>query len=52
VPRAVHGFAESLIRLVTRRQEKEYLPRPEDGAMDRFSRDGYKSTDTAISPTR
>ncbi len=50
VPRAVHGFAESLIRLVTRRQEKEYLPRPEDGAVDRFSRDGYKSTDTAIIP--
>lgn len=50
VPRAVHGFAESLIRLVTRRQEKEYLPRPEDGVLDRFSRDGFKSTETAIVP--
>ncbi len=50
VPRAVHRFAEDLIRQVTRRQEKEYLPRPEDGAIDRFSRDGFKSTETAIVP--
>jgi superfamily I DNA/RNA helicase len=50
VPRAVHGFAESLIRLVARRQEKEYLPRPEDGAIDHFARDGYNSTETAIVP--
>ena len=50
VPRVVHGFAEALIRLVTRRQEKEYLPRPEDGALDRFSRDGYKGPETAIVP--
>lgn len=50
VPRAVHGFAESLIHQVTRRQEKEYLPRPEAGALDRFSRDGYKRTETAIVP--
>ena len=31
VPRAVHRLAENLIQQVTRRQEKEYLPRPEDG---------------------
>jgi superfamily I DNA/RNA helicase len=32
VPRAVHRFAEEMIRRVTRRQPKEYLPRPEDGS--------------------
>lgn len=32
VPRAVHTAADKLIRQVTRRQEKVYLPRPEDGA--------------------
>ncbi|MGA2773184.1 MAG: ATP-dependent helicase [Bryobacteraceae bacterium] len=50
VPRAVHRFAEEMIRRVTRRQPKEYLPRPEDGALDRFSRDGYKRTEIAIVP--
>jgi superfamily I DNA/RNA helicase len=48
VPRAVHRFAESLIHQVTRRQEKEYLPRPEDGSLDRLSRDGYKRPEFAI----
>jgi superfamily I DNA/RNA helicase len=51
VPRVVHGFAESLIHQVARRQEKEYLPRPEDGAVDRFSRDGYLRTEYAILQT-
>jgi DNA helicase-2/ATP-dependent DNA helicase PcrA len=32
VPRAVHAVADRLIRQVTRRQEKVYLPRPADGA--------------------
>lgn len=32
VPRAVHAAADKFIRQVTRRQEKAYLPRPEDGA--------------------
>jgi superfamily I DNA/RNA helicase len=50
VPRAVHRFAEDLIRRVSRRQPKEYLPRPEDGALERFARDGYKRTETAIIP--
>lgn len=31
VPRAVHAAANRLIRQVTRRQEKDYLPRPADG---------------------
>ena len=31
VPRAVHAAANRLIRQVTRRQEKPYLPRPADG---------------------
>ncbi len=51
VPRAVHQFAESLIHQVTRRQEKEYLPRPEDGALDRLTRDGYLRTEYAILKT-
>jgi len=51
VPRAVHRLAEALIRTVTRRQPKEYLPRPEDGALDRFRRDGYLHTDLAILKT-
>ena len=51
VPRAVHRFAEDLIHKVTRRQEKEYLPRPADGALDRFSRDGYLRTEYAILKT-
>jgi len=50
VPRAVHRLAEEMIRRVARRQQKEYLPRPEDGALDRFSRDGYKRTEIAIVP--
>jgi superfamily I DNA/RNA helicase len=51
VPRAVHAFAESLIGQVGRRQNKEYLPRPENGALDRFARDGYKRIDLAILKT-
>jgi len=38
VPRAVHRFAEALIRKVTLRQPKEYLPRAEDGALERLSK--------------
>jgi ATP-dependent DNA helicase UvrD/PcrA len=38
VPRAVHRFAEELIHTVQVRQPKEYLPRPEDGALDRLSK--------------
>jgi DNA helicase-2/ATP-dependent DNA helicase PcrA len=51
VPRAVHRFAEELIGRVSRRQPKEYLPRPEEGEFDRFSRDGYLHTDYAILKT-
>jgi DNA helicase-2/ATP-dependent DNA helicase PcrA len=51
VPRSVHAFAESLIRQVSRRQEKQYLPRPEEGALDRFSRDGYNRVDGEILKT-
>lgn len=51
VPRLVHQCAEGLIHRVTRRQEKEYLPRPEDGAIHRFSRDGYQRSEYAILKT-
>jgi DNA helicase II / ATP-dependent DNA helicase PcrA len=44
VPRAVHRMAEDLIRQVTRRQAKEYLPRDADGLVYRFTgkADTYK----------
>lgn len=51
VPRAVHRLAEGMIHQVSRRQPKEYLPRPADGALDRFSRDGYLRTEYAILKT-
>jgi len=37
VPRAVHGAANRLIHQVTKRQEKEYLPRAADGACSEVS---------------
>ena len=52
MPRAVHRFAEHLIHQVTRRQEKEYLPRPEDGALDRLSRDGLQARPSTPSSRR
>ncbi len=51
VPRNVHCFAEAMIRRVTRRQEKEYLPRPQDGAIHRVARGGYKSPEYFILKT-
>ena len=48
VPRAVHAVANKLIRQVTRRQEKIYLARPEDGAVQRLSTGTYKSTEYFI----
>ena len=43
VPRSVHAQATRLIHQVTRRQEKIYEPRPEDGLCMQLSRGGYKS---------
>jgi superfamily I DNA/RNA helicase len=37
VPRAIHAFAERLIRKVSRRQPKEYLPRNEEGAIEKLT---------------
>ncbi len=48
VPRAVHGLAENLIRRVTRRQAKEYVPRDADGAVVRLSWGTYKSAEYDI----
>ncbi|MGD0775059.1 MAG: ATP-dependent helicase [Candidatus Solibacter sp.] len=48
VPRAVHEVADKLIRQVTRRQEKIYLARPEDGAVHRLSTGTYKSPEYGI----
>ncbi len=51
VPRAVHGVADRLIRQVTRRQEKIYLARPEEGAVHRLSTGTYKSPEYFILKT-
>jgi DNA helicase II / ATP-dependent DNA helicase PcrA len=48
VPRTIHGYAEAMIRRVTRRQEKEYLPRPQDGVVHRIACGGYKSPEYFI----
>ncbi|MGE5648274.1 MAG: UvrD-helicase domain-containing protein [Acidobacteriota bacterium] len=48
VPRAIHGPAMRLIKQVTRRQEKDYLPRPEDGECIRLSTGTYKSPEYFI----
>lgn len=48
VPRSVHGLSDRLIRQVARRQDKPYLPRPEDGAVERISIGGYKSPEYFI----
>jgi DNA helicase-2/ATP-dependent DNA helicase PcrA len=47
VPIAVHRFSEELVRRLTKRQEKTYLPRPELGAVHRLS-SGYKTPEYAI----
>ncbi len=47
VPRAVHAFAEGLVKPLTRRQAKEYLPRDAAGALYR-DRDTYKHIECAI----
>jgi DNA helicase-2/ATP-dependent DNA helicase PcrA len=51
VPRAVHAVAERLIRQVSRRQEKSYLPRPADGEVHRLSQAGYRSPEYQILKT-
>lgn len=51
VPRAVNAVANRLIHQVARRQEKAYLPRPEDGLFLRLSQGGYKSPEYWILKT-
>jgi superfamily I DNA/RNA helicase len=48
VPRAVHKLGEGLIRTVSRRKEKAYSPRCEDGAIQRLGTGAYKSTEYFI----
>jgi superfamily I DNA/RNA helicase len=48
VPRAVHRMADKLIRQVTERQEKNYDPRPAEGAVVRLSQAGYRSPEYFI----
>jgi DNA helicase-2/ATP-dependent DNA helicase PcrA len=43
IPGTVHQVADRLIRQVTRRQPKEYRPRPEPGSVVRFNAGSYKS---------
>jgi hypothetical protein len=47
LPRAVHQFANGLIRQVSRRQEKIHFPRPATGAVHRLS-GTYKSPEYSI----
>ncbi len=51
VPEVVHRVAERLIRTVSRRQPKEYLPRPHAGYFEGISRGTYKSTEYYILKT-
>jgi DNA helicase-2/ATP-dependent DNA helicase PcrA len=51
VPRSVHALAERTIRQVTIRQEKVYLPRPEDGHVSKLAAGGYNSTEYGILKT-
>jgi superfamily I DNA/RNA helicase len=51
VPRTVHERATRLIHQVSRRQEKVYDPRPEDGMCVHLSRGGYKSPEYWILKT-
>ena len=48
VPRSVHRLADGLIRQVTRRQEKTYLPRAAEGEVFRLSHGTYKSPEYFI----
>lgn len=51
VPRAVHTLAEKIIRQVTIRQEKVYLPRPEDGHVSKLVAGGCNSAEYGILKT-
>ena len=51
VPRRVHALANRLIHQVSRRQEKVYEPRPEDGMCLNLSQGGYKSAEYWILKT-
>jgi superfamily I DNA/RNA helicase len=48
VPRAVHRLAEAFIRTVTRRKEKAYLPRPDEGSVHRLTTGSLRSTEYVI----
>jgi len=50
VPRSVHALAQRLIRQVSRRQAKDYLPRPADGECQYLS-GTYQSPDYLILKT-
>jgi DNA helicase II / ATP-dependent DNA helicase PcrA len=51
LPRSIHARANALIHQVSRRQEKIYAPRPEDGMCVDLSRGGYKSPEYWILKT-
>ena len=51
VPRGIHKRANWLIRQVSRREEKLYEPRPEDGLLMNLSHGGYKSPEYWILKT-
>jgi len=48
VPRAIHKLAETFIHTVSRRKEKNYSPRPENGSVHRLTTGSLKSTEYFI----
>ena len=48
VPQSVHRLANGLIQQVTRRQEKEYMPRAAAGGVERLTRGSYGSPEYFI----
>ncbi len=52
IPRAIHRLSHRLIRQVSQREEKVYLPRPEEeGAVYRLSSGGYRAPEYFILKT-
>lgn len=48
IPRAVHEYADKLIRRVSQRQEKDYLPRDEQGALHHLSTGNWRCPEYAV----
>jgi ATP-dependent DNA helicase UvrD/PcrA len=51
VPRLPHAVADRIVRQISRRQQKTYLPRPADGQVLHLSQAGYRSPEYWILKT-